>query len=69
MTFLAFWLVFSSLVGVYAARKGRSGVGFFSLAVFVTPPIGFFLALLAEPRKARVVKPEEKINLPPVYRR
>lgn len=47
-----FWLVFAILVGVFASSKGRSGVGFFFLAVLLSPLIAFIIALIVRPIRA-----------------
>jgi len=41
------WLVMAILVGVYASSKGRSGIGFFILSMFISPLISFLVALLS----------------------
>ena len=46
------WLVLAILVGVYASSKGRSGIGFFFLAVLLSPLIGFVVALVVQPIRA-----------------
>lgn len=45
------WLILAILVGVYANTKGRSGLGFFLLAVVFSPLIGFIIALVISPVK------------------
>jgi len=54
LTFLFFWLAFAILVGVYAARKGRSGAGFFILAILLSPLIAFLIALVVQPIQGNV---------------
>ncbi|CAM4208457.1 zinc ribbon domain-containing protein [Vibrio neonatus] len=51
------WFVLSIFCGVYASSKGRSGFGFFLLAVLLSPIIGFIGALIASPIQSKV---EEK---------
>ncbi|WP_216643774.1 zinc ribbon domain-containing protein [Vibrio sp. B1Z05] len=51
------WFVLSIFCGVYASSKGRSGFGFFLLAVLLSPIIGFIGALIASPVQSKV---EEK---------
>lgn len=46
------WLIFAVLVGVFASSKGRSGIGFFFLAVLLSPLIGFIVALVVSPIRA-----------------
>ncbi len=42
-----FWLGFAIVVGVFASRRGRSGFGWFVLALFFTPVlVGLLLAVL-----------------------
>jgi hypothetical protein len=43
--------LFSIIAGLIAARRGRSGVGFFVLSLIVSPLIGALLAALFEPGK------------------
>ena len=40
---VVFWLGFSVLVGVVAAGRGRSGVGWFALSLVISPLIGLLL--------------------------
>jgi hypothetical protein len=48
------WLFFSIVAGVIAGNKGRSGFGFFVLALLLSPIIGIIAALLASPNTAKV---------------
>jgi hypothetical protein len=52
MFIIIFWLVLAILVGVFASSKGRSGVGFFFIAVLLSPLIGFIIALVVQPIRA-----------------
>ena len=45
------WLVLSIIAGVIASNKGRSGFGFFLLAVLLSPLIGILAALIAGENK------------------
>lgn len=47
MAFLVVWLVLSALVGAYANSKGRSGLAFFLISFFLSPLVGFLVAMLA----------------------
>ena len=49
MGFLVFWIAFSVVAGAIASGKGRSGVGFFFLALVVSPLIAIIAALVAKP--------------------
>lgn len=43
-----FWVMFAVVVGVFAANKGRSGVGWFLLSLVISPLLGFlFVAVLS----------------------
>lgn len=44
MEYLLGWVVFSILAGVVASSKGRSGVGFFFLSIFLSPLVGLLAA-------------------------
>lgn len=57
MPLLVFWLFLSVLVGVFASGKGRSGLGFFMLALLLSPVIGGIVVVIVKPH-AKVV--EEK---------
>ncbi|UYN96100.1 MAG: hypothetical protein KIT25_03910 [Enhydrobacter sp.] len=46
------WLVLAGVVGWAAGQKGRSGGGFFLLALLLSPLIGF-LVLIAVPARER----------------
>lgn len=43
----------SALAGIVAARKGRSGIGFFLLALMLSPLIGLLAAAIARPADVR----------------
>ncbi|UAA39745.1 hypothetical protein KIH87_05130 [Paraneptunicella aestuarii] len=49
-----FWLIFAILVGFYASSKGRSGIGFFIIAIVLSPLIGFIIALMISPVNAQM---------------
>ncbi len=50
------WLPLCALVGWLASQKGRSGMGFFFLAFFLSPLIGL-LAVIAVPKLEAVARP------------
>lgn len=54
MGIFVIWLILSILCGWYASSKGRSGFGFFFLALFLSPLIGFIAALIARPESRNV---------------
>lgn len=54
MEFILIWLIFSPLVGVYAHKRGRSGILAFLVAVILSPLLAFLIyAILGETRKAK----------------
>ena len=46
------WLFFAVLVGVYASKRGRSGIGWFFLACIISPLLAFLAALAVGPLKS-----------------
>ncbi|MDT8345410.1 MAG: hypothetical protein RQ752_13385 [Thermohalobaculum sp.] len=46
MFIFVFWLIFAVLVGVFAARNGRSGILAFFVAVILSPLIAFIIYLV-----------------------
>ncbi len=48
MEIFIIWLALSIVAGVIANKKGRSGWGFFFLAVLLSPIIGIIAALIAK---------------------
>ena len=55
MEIAVLWLIFAILVGVFAQKRGRSGVGYFLLSIIISPLIGFLIALVAG-RKTDVIE-------------
>ena len=51
MELIAIWLFFGALVGWVATTKGRSGVGWFLLAVLISPLIAGIIILVMGPAK------------------
>jgi hypothetical protein len=50
------WIIFSILVAVYANNKGRSGAGFFFLALLLSPLIGFIIVAVSSPQREKVAE-------------
>lgn len=48
------WVALCFVAGAIAGNKGRSGVGFFFLALLLSPLVGILAALIAAPNKANV---------------
>lgn len=47
MEIVILWLFLSLIAGLIAGKKGRSGLGFFLLAMLLSPLIGIIAALVA----------------------
>lgn len=47
------WIILSILVGAYASAKGRSGIGYFFLALVISPIIGGLIALISDDHSER----------------
>ena len=64
---LLFWIGFSAAVGTAANTRGRSGLGWFALALFITPllAICFLLALPVVVRAA----PADPFDTPEFHER
>jgi hypothetical protein len=54
MEVIILWLFLSIIAGVIAGKKGRSGLGFFSLAVLLSPLIGIIAALVVSENTQKV---------------
>jgi hypothetical protein len=46
MEWFFFWLLFSIVVGIIAANRGRSGFGWFVLSMVISPLLGVILVAL-----------------------
>jgi len=53
---LIVWLVLCGAAAAYASNKGRSGVGIFFLSLFLSPLVGFVVALAMEPNQQEVAE-------------
>lgn len=54
------WLVFAGLVGVLAASRGRSGVGFFLLSTVLSPLVGLVIVLVSSDLKLAANKEAQR---------
>jgi hypothetical protein len=66
MELVAGWLLFSLAVAVAATSRGRSGIGWFVIAVCISPVLGLIL-LLVFPNKRRdpsAPTPETHVKCP-----
>jgi hypothetical protein len=50
MIILLCWVLLAILLGRYAREKGLSGASFFFISVFLSPLVGFLIALLSSPQ-------------------
>jgi len=50
------WLVLCGAAATYASSKGRSGAGIFFLSLFLSPLVGFVVALVMEPNPQRIAE-------------
>ena len=57
LVFLSFWFIISIVVGIAASSRGRSGFGWFLLAVLISPILAL-LFLIAFPPKQRHIENE-----------
>jgi hypothetical protein len=48
MTFVIFWALFAVAVGIWASNRGRSGFGWFMLAVIISPLLAFIFCAVAK---------------------
>ena len=77
MEIFFFWLLFAVAVGVLAANRGRSGIGWFALSVAISPLLGAIFCVASKnlsaiapanqqthvkcPRCAELVLPEARV--------
>ena len=60
MEWVVLWIFFSIVAGMIAARRGRSGFGFFLLSIILSPLVGIVAALVV--RENRDVADQKKID-------
>jgi hypothetical protein len=58
------WFVLCGAVGKYAENKGRNGIGIFFLSLFLSPLVGFVVALAMSPDEKRVATAQGKKRCP-----
>jgi phosphotransferase system glucose/maltose/N-acetylglucosamine-specific IIC component len=66
MEIVGFWIAFAVIVGIAASRRGRSGLGWFLLALVISPVIAGLLVLVL-PSKAvdpNAPSPETHVKCP-----
>ena len=57
-TFFMFWLVFSVVVAIGAAGRGRQGPGWFLLSMVISPLLAFLLLMMLPSRSKSAGAPE-----------
>ena len=60
MEIFIFWILFAIVIGWIATTKGRSGIGFFLLSIFISPLLGLIIVLIISSNK-EVLLIDEKI--------
>jgi hypothetical protein len=58
------WFVLCGAVGKYAENKGRNGIGIFFLSFFLSPLVGFVVALAMSPNEKNVAAAQGKKRCP-----
>jgi hypothetical protein len=58
LQFFVFWLIFSIVVGIGAAGRGRNGAGWFLLSMVISPVLAFLLLVLLPSRSKSAGAPE-----------
>ena len=56
MEIVILWFILSCVAGIIASNKGRFGLGYFLLSIFLTPLIGLLCALAAGKNVAQIEK-------------
>ncbi len=59
------WLVLCGAAAAYAGNKGRSAVGIFFLSLFLSPLVGFLVAVAMEPHARKVAEARGFLRLNP----
>src|SRR5437773_11830694 len=62
LTFFMFWLVFSVVVAIGAAGRGRHGPGWFLLSMVISPLLAFLLLMML-PSRAKSAGPPKTPEL------
>ena len=64
MEILLFWLLFSMLCGLVASSRGRSGFGYFVLAIIISPLLCIILVALMPSRHNLTATPDTHVKCP-----
>jgi hypothetical protein len=65
MELFLFWFALAVVVGIAASSRGRSGFGWFLLAVVISPLIAGILVLVLASRAAQTPRPVTIVQTPP----
>ncbi|WP_312839849.1 hypothetical protein [Delftia tsuruhatensis] len=57
------WLILCVLVGVWASKKGRSGIGAFLFSLFLSPLVGAIIVALMKP-EGEAALPRDELGNP-----
>lgn len=63
MEIFFFWLLFSIIVGVIASSRGRSGFGWFLLAMLISPVLALLVVVLTPSLKAAPAEPTPETHI------
>jgi hypothetical protein len=63
---LLFWLIFSVIVAIAANGRGRSAIGWFLIAILLSPVLALIAVLVMAPGSANTVQPTKVVDVPPV---
>jgi hypothetical protein len=59
-TVFIFWIGFSTAVGIFSKRKGRSFIAWFLLSLLISPLLGFLITLARKPNRSGIE--EQEVN-------
>lgn len=62
---LVFWVIFAVIVAIAANSRGRSAIGWFLLAILISPLLALIAVLVMGPGSRNAVQPAQAINASP----
>ena len=63
---LLFWTIFAVIVAIAANARGRSAIGWFLLAIFLSPLLALIAVLVMAPGSSKAVQPPQVVYAAPV---
>ena len=63
---LIFWVIFAVIVAIAANSRGRSAIGWFLLAIFISPLLALIAVLVMGPAPHEAVQPAQVVYAAPV---